>query len=63
MNKREAIREVRALANMIIEQRTRQAKGWDRGVFRDDDTGCRVPINCAMHRASREAFYIASLVA
>lgn len=36
--KREAIRIARAEANAIIAQRERQARGYDRGLFRDDDT-------------------------
>jgi len=34
--KNQAIREARAEADAIIEQRTRQARGWDRGAHRDD---------------------------
>ena len=36
MTKREAIKIARQCADSIIEQRTRQAKGWDQGVYRDD---------------------------
>lgn len=36
MTKREAIAEVRALANVVIEQAERKAKGWDKGAYRDD---------------------------
>ena len=34
---RQAIRQARAAADAIIEQRTRQAAGWDKGLYRDDD--------------------------
>lgn len=36
--KRDAIAEVKALANLVIEQNERWAKGWDKGTYRDDDT-------------------------
>ena len=38
VNKREAIRMVREEANAIIEQSELKAAGYDRGMFRDDDT-------------------------
>lgn len=38
MNKRQAIREAQQAANAVIEQRERQAKGWDTGLYRSDDT-------------------------
>lgn len=37
MNKRQATLEVRAIADSLIEQATRKAKGWDQGRYRDDD--------------------------
>jgi hypothetical protein len=36
MTKRQAIAEVRAEANAIIEQLERRARGWDKGRWRDD---------------------------
>lgn len=38
MNKRQAIREAQQAADAVIEQRERQAKGWDKGLYRSDDT-------------------------
>lgn len=37
MTRIQAINAVRNAANYVIEQRTRQARGWDRGMYRDDD--------------------------
>ena len=54
--KRMAIADVRSAANSIIEQRERQAKGWDQGRYRDDDTVRNVPINTQMHYLSEAAF-------
>jgi hypothetical protein len=36
MTKRQAIAEVRAEANAIIEQLERRARGWDQGRWRND---------------------------
>lgn len=40
-SKREAIKWAREEANAIIDQAERQAKGWDKGMYRDDDVTCR----------------------
>lgn len=37
-SKREAVRLVREEANALIEQSERKARGFDRGMYRDDDT-------------------------
>lgn len=37
LTKRQAYRIVRECADAVIEQRTRQDKGWDKGRFRDND--------------------------
>lgn len=49
MNKRQAIAEVRAEANALIEQAERRAKGWDRGIWRDD----RRAVDCNAHNTIR----------
>lgn len=55
MNKRQAIKECREEANAIIEQHERWAKGWDKGMFRDDDTeqlmGIAESIDCSVQYA------------
>lgn len=56
MTKRQAIAETRALADLIIEQRERQDKGWDRGVYRDDDTQQLCAIERRMRAYSQQAF-------
>lgn len=42
---RQAIREVKADANALIEQMERKARGWDTGAYRDDDTTRQETIN------------------
>lgn len=63
MNKREAIREVRALANDTIDQLERLAAGWDRDNLRDDWNGqgsaTRAAPSVRLRENSREAFDIA----
>ena len=54
--KRMAIADVRSAANSIIEQLERQAKGWDKGRYRDDDTVRTVPVSTQMHHLSEAAF-------
>lgn len=36
--RRQAIAAVRSEADALIEQAERRARGWDRGVYRDDDS-------------------------
>ena len=61
--KRQAIAEVRALADAIIDQHTRWANGWDKNPMKRDDearfTGVTPRMRNEMH--SREAFKIAAL--
>lgn len=60
MTRNQAVKEARECADSIIEQRTRQAKGWDRGEYRDDmrdvDRIWHLPIEAAMHCTARRAF-------
>ena len=60
MNKRQAILEVRSAANWIIEQAERRAKGWDKGVFRDDvrevDKCWATPIEVSIQQEVDHAF-------
>lgn len=56
MTKRQAIAEVRACADAVIEQRTRQAMGWDKGIYRDDDTLQWRTISQSVRANVQEAF-------
>lgn len=59
MNKRQAIKEVRACADSVIEQLTRFDKGWDKGMYRDDDVLWFMPIKRAMRLTVADAFKLA----
>lgn len=59
MTKRQAVAEVRALADAVIEQLERFEAGWDKGLFRDDDMTCRVPARLALRRNAEAAERIA----
>ena len=52
---------VRACADAIIEQRERQAKGWDQGRFRDDDTVRSITIEDAVKCNVEQAMYESKL--
>ena len=58
--KREAIRIARIEANAIIAQRERQAHGYDRGLFRDDDTLRRETIEQTVAFSVSIAFALSS---
>lgn len=69
MNKRQAIAEVRALADDTIDQLERLARGFDKNDLRDDAPrywqsmpGIYRP-SYRLDSNSHDAFYIASLVA
>jgi O-phosphoseryl-tRNA(Cys) synthetase len=57
MTKRQAISEVRALADACIEQMERVARGWDKGDRRDDDLSVRVSATLSVN--AQEAMWIA----
>jgi hypothetical protein len=59
MTRRQAIRFARECADAIIEQRTRQARGWDKGRYRDDDTWRRYTIKQDMRMYAELAFGVA----
>lgn len=62
VTKREAIKQVRECADAIIEQQARRARGWDRGVYRDDvspaDRAYRLTISEHLEACSQIAFDI-----
>ena len=58
--KREALRLVREEANLIIEQAERKARGFDRGMYRDDDTLCHETIRQRTAYSVGIAFALAS---
>ena len=63
LTKRQAIKVVQAYANAAIEQMERQAKGWDKGIYRDDcmdRTSIHYSIRATMNRNSRYAFQVAA---
>lgn len=60
MTKRQAIAEARAEANAIIEQQTRRAQGWDRGVYRDDDTLRMSTIRESLQASAAHAFALSA---
>lgn len=60
MTRNQAAAEVRALANACIEQMERQAKGWDKGVYRDDDTFMWITIKAAQRQNAAEAFRLSA---
>ncbi len=47
------------LADAIIEQETRRARGWDQGRYRDDDTTRGETIEQAMRLNASDAFNLA----
>lgn len=49
ITKRQAMREVRANADALIEQLERIAKGWDRGMYRSDTRD----VDCVPHNSIR----------
>ena len=59
LTRRQAIRFVRECADRVIEQRTRQAMGWDKGRFRDDDVHCHLSIEQSVRCDVSFAFGIA----
>lgn len=59
MTKQQAINAVRNCANYIIEQRTRQARGWDQGKYRDDDCMRTQSIAQTVREESHYAFNLA----
>jgi len=63
LTRRQAIAEVRAEADYLIEQMTRKANGWDKGIYRDDDTLRAWTINQSIRNSVSNAFYLASLYA
>ena len=56
ITKRQAIAEVRAEANWIIDQLERRAKGWDKGAYRSDDTMRHRTIDQMLGYASAHCF-------
>lgn len=58
--KRQAIAAVRAEANALIEQADRKAKGWDKGVYRDDDAMRLETIAYRCRMSSRLAFELSA---
>lgn len=64
LDKRRAVAEVRALADAVIEQAERRAKGWDRGAWRDDvrtvDRSTRNTIAVNTDVNVRRAFYLSA---
>lgn len=64
MNRRQAIAEVRAEANALIEQLERRARGFDRGMWRDDvrtvDRNARNTIRATTHRSVAHAFELSA---
>lgn len=59
MTKRLAISVARLCAENIIEQLERIDRGWDKGVYRDDDAVRVMPIIRALRRDSDLAFRLA----
>ena len=59
-SKREAIKWVREEANAIIEQAERQAKGYDKGMYRDDDITCNQSIRYSQAMHSMAAFALST---
>jgi len=60
LTRRQAIAEVRAEADFLIEQMTRKANGWDKGTFRDDDTLRAWTINQSIRNSVSNAFYLSA---
>ena len=64
MTKRQAIAEVRSEADAIIEQLERRAKGWDRGLWRDDmrnvDCNFSNTIGATIRRSVAHAFALSA---
>lgn len=60
ITKREAIKVVQACANSVIEQRERQAKGWDKGLYRDNDTFRTMTIEEGVDLDVAEAFRLSA---
>lgn len=63
ITKRQAIKEVRECANAAIEQMERQARGLDKGIYRDDQvdrSSIHYSIKAVMRRNSRYAFQLAA---
>jgi hypothetical protein len=58
-SRRQAIRMVKECANAVIEQRERQAKGWDKGRYRDDDAHCLYTIKESIKANVDAAFALA----
>lgn len=58
--KRQAIAAVRAEANALIEQAERKAKGYDKGVYRDDDVMRRESIKYRCRMSSALAFELSA---
>lgn len=56
MNKRQAIKEVRDSANYLIYMAERKAKGYDRGMYRDDDTMRLSTIRQSIHAEVKHAY-------
>lgn len=61
MTRNQAAAQVRAAANAIIEQRTRQANGLDKGRFRDDDVRWMRPIEWSIREYIRDAMEVVNL--
>lgn len=53
-SRRDAIGHVRALADAIIAQNERKARGWDQGRFRDDVTTVELPYAKPIAQVQRE---------
>ena len=56
LTKRQAIIETRKLADAVIEQLERKANGWDKGIYRDDDTTRQTGWRTVMHYNVQDAF-------
>ena len=63
LTRRQAIAEVRAEADYLIEQMTRKANGWDKGIYRDDDTLRAWTISQSIKNSVNNAFYLARIYA
>ena len=57
--RREAIKWVREEANAIIAQNERLARGWDKGMYRDDDVLCDQSIRYTQAMRSLLGFALA----